>query len=242
MIFTTKGKMYRLLIDNLPEGSSSSIGTPVSALVKLEDNEVPVAYTTAQKDDISQYIFFATKRGLIKRVPLQEYSKMKRTGIVTINLKDGDELADTAFIDEEEIMLVTKKGMCIRFATSEMPVSSRIAQGVKGINLADGDYVIAALPIRDNDEYLAVVTENNCGKKIELSNFPLQNRGGKGLTCGKGIVVGGVLIIKNEDKILVNGDKTAVVIEATDLPVLGRVSQGNIILKDNTIILSISQV
>lgn len=241
MVFTSKGKMYRIVVDNIPEGTNTSIGAPISSLIEFEDNEVPMAFTTLTRDTNKKFIFFATKKGIVKKVPLEEYDNMKRTGIVAIKFKDGDELAAVTFIDQEEMMLVTKNGMCIRFAAAGMPVSSRIAQGVKGMSIAEDDQVIAALPISDPADYLAVVSESGFGKKTELKEFTVQNRGGKGLACHKEHIAGAA-IINDSNNILINGDKTSIVIAASELPSLGRTSQGNVTLKNNTKILSITVV
>lgn len=241
MVFTSKGKMYRMVVDNIPEGTNTSIGAPISSLIEFEDNEVPMAFTTLTRDTNKKFIFFATKKGIVKKVPLEEYDNMKRTGIVAIKFKDGDELAAVTFINQEEMMLVTKNGMCIRFAAAGMPISSRIAQGVKGMSIAEDDQVIAALPISNSADYLAVVSESGFGKKIELKEFTVQNRGGKGLACHKEQIAGAA-IINDSNNVLINGDKTSIVIAADELPSLGRTSQGNVTLKNNTKILSITVV
>lgn len=241
MVFTSKGKMYRMVVDNIPEGTNTSIGAPISSLIEFEDNEVPMAFTTLTRDTDKKFIFFATKKGIVKKVPLEEYDNMKRTGIVAIKFKDGDELAAVTFINQEEMMLVTKNGMCIRFAAASMPISSRIAQGVKGMSVAENDQVIAALPISNPADYLAVVSESGFGKKTELKEFTVQNRGGKGLACHKEHIAGAA-IINDSNNILINGDKTSIVIAANELPSLGRTSQGNVTLKNNTKILSITVV
>lgn len=241
MVFTSKGKMYRLLVDLIPEGTNTSVGAVISGLIEFENGEKPMAYTTLSRDNTKKFIFFATKNGIIKKVPLEEYDKMKRTGVIAISLKDGDELADVTFIEQEEMMLVTEKGMCIRFAAADMPISSRVAQGVKGIKLAEDDHVIAALPISTPAGYLAVVSKNGLGKKVSLKEFPSQNRGGKGLSCNKE-KIGGVTLIERGNNILVNGDTSSIVIEEKELPELGRASGGNIMLKNNKMILSISKI
>ena len=158
MVFTSKGKMYRLLVDNIPEGTNASAGTPLSSLIEFEDREKPMAFTTLSADNDKKFIFFATKRGIIKKVPLEEYNSLKRTGVTAIKFKEGDELAAVTFINQEEMMLVTKNGMSIRFAAAGMPISSRTAQGVKGMNVAEDDQVIAALPISNPASYLAIVS------------------------------------------------------------------------------------
>lgn len=241
MVFSSKGKMYRVLVDNIPEGTNASNGTPISTLIEFENGEKPMAFTTMTRDTDKKFIFFATKNGTIKKVPLDEYDKMKRTGIIAISFKDGDELADVTFINQEQMLLVTKNGMAIRFGTAEMPISSRTAQGVKGMKLNDGDSVIAALPIVDLADYLAIVSKNGLGKKMQIDELTLQNRGGKGLLCYKGEIAGAE-IIKESDNLLINGDKSSIVISGKDIPTLGRVSMGNIMLKNNEQVISITQV
>lgn len=241
MIFTSKGKMYRLLVDNIPEGTNVSTGTPISALINFEDGEQPMAYTTLTRDTDKKFIFFVTKNGVVKKVPLEEYDSMKRSGIVAIKFKEGDELVDVTFINQEPMMLITKNGMSIKFETAEMPISSRIAQGVKGIKLNDGDYVVAGLPISGNSQYLAIVSEDSMGKKMPLSEFTTQGRGGKGVVCSKKPIAGAA-VITDEDNILINGNKSALVVTAKDIPTLSRVSMGNIMIKNNDSILSISKV
>lgn len=241
MVFSSKGKMYRVLVDNIPEGTNASNGTPISTLIEFENGEKPMAFTTMTRDTDKKFIFFATKNGTIKKVPLDEYDKMKRTGIIAISFKDGDELADVTFINQEQMLLVTKNGMAIRFGTAEMPISSRTAQGVKGMKLNDGDSVIAALPIMDSADYLAIVSKNGLGKKMQIDELTLQNRGGKGLLCYKGEIAGAE-IIKESDNLLINGDKSSIVISGKDIPTLGRISMGNIMLKNNEQVISITQV
>lgn len=241
MVFSSKGKMYRILVDNIPEGTNASNGTPISTLIEFENGEKPMAFTTMTRDTDKKFIFFATKNGTIKKVPLDEYDKMKRTGIIAISFKDNDELADVTFINQEQMLLVTKNGMAIRFGTAEMPISSRIAQGVKGMKLNDSDSVIAALPIVDPEDYLAIVSKSGLGKKLKIDELTLQNRGGKGLLCYKGEIAGAE-IIKESDNLLINGDKSSIVINGKDIPTLGRVSMGNIMLKNNEQVNSITKV
>lgn len=239
MVFTSKGKMYRLLVDNIPEGTNASTGTYITSLVSFEENEIPLTYTTLSRDTTKKFLFFATKNGIVKKVPLSEYDNVKRTGTLTIKLKEGDELVVANFIDDEDIILLTKCGMAIKFQTTELPISSRIAQGVKGIKLNDGDSVIDAVPVAENDKYLVIVSKKGLGKKIELSEFLTQARGGKGLICSKEQIAGGMSL--NEDRnILINGDISSIVIDTKELPIIGRTSAGNITLKNNREILSIS--
>lgn len=242
MVFSSKGKMYRILVDNIPEGTNTSVGTSLTTLIEFENNEVPIAYTTLTRDTDKKFIFFATKNGIVKKVPLSEYDNMKRSGVLAIKFKDKDELSSITFINQEQMMLVSKNGMCIRFETSEMPISSRIAQGVKGMNLADDDYVIAALPILSDSKYLAVIAEDNAlGKKVKLEDFNIQNRGGKGLACYKSKIAGAA-IIADSDELLISGNNSSIVIAVKDIPVLTRTSAGNIMIKNNSKIISIAKI
>ena len=241
MVFTSKGKMYRLLVDNIPEGTNASAGTPLSSLIEFEDREKPMAFTTLSADNDKKFIFFATKRGIIKKVPLEEYNSLKRTGVTAIKFKEGDELAAVTFINQEEMMLVTKNGMSIRFAAAGMPISSRTAQGVKGMNVAEDDQVIAALPISNPASYLAIVSIDGLGKRTELKEFTIQNRGGKGLSCYKNPIAGAELIV-DDGMLLISGDKTSIVVKATELPILNRTSLGNIMLKNNEKVISIAKI
>lgn len=241
MVFSSKGKMYRILVDNIPEGTNTSNGVPISTLIEFEDNEIPMAFTTLTRETDKKFIFFATKNGTIKKVPLSEYDKMKRTGIIAISFKDNDELADVTFVNQEEMILVTKNGIAIRIGTAEMPVSSRTAQGVKGIKLGEGDSVIAALPIANPSDYLAIVSKNGLGKRIKLEELTTQNRGGKGLVCYKEEIAGAA-IIGEDNNLLINGNKSSIVVSSQDLPILGRTSAGNIMLKNNDRVVSITQI
>lgn len=241
LIFSSKGKMYRVLVDNIPEGTNVSMGTPLAALIEFENGEIPIAYTTMQKNDNKKFIFFATKNGVVKKVPVEEYKNMKRTGVLAIKFKENDELANVTFIDNEEIMLITKNGMSIRFVTEDMPISSRIAQGVKGIKLNDNDQVITALPILNPSDYLAVVSDSSLGKKTKLDEFTCQGRGGKGILCYKGTLAGAEIISDN-DNVLITGDKSSIVISGKDIPLLNRSSAGNIMLKNNSKVVSIARI
>lgn len=241
MVFTSKGKMYRLLVDNIPEGTNASAGAPLSSLIEFENGEKPMAFTTLSADNDKKFIFFATKKGIIKKVPLEEYNSLKRTGVTAIKFKEGDELAAVTFINQEEMMLVTKNGMSIRFAAAGMPISSRTAQGVKGMNVTEDDQVIAALPISNPASYLAIVSIDGLGKRTELKEFTIQNRGGKGLSCYKNPIAGAELVV-DDDMLLISGDKTSIVVKATELPILNRTSLGNIMLKNNEKVISIAKI
>lgn len=243
MVFTSYGKMYRISVDNIPEGTNISRGVSVKTLLtKIEDEEIPMAYSSLKHDTSAKFVFFATKQGLIKKVPLDEYrSTKKSTGIIALTLREGDALTAVTFIEDEEIMLISKQGMSIRFASKDMPISSRTAQGVKGIALKEGDEVLTCLPIHKVTDNLAIVAATGIGKQVPLAEFTTQNRGGRGLVCYKEEVAGAALIDK-EDSLLISGNKSSLKINASDLPTLNRAAQGNAVLKNNNKIVSVVKI
>lgn len=239
LIFTTRGKMYRILVDSLPEGTNTTSGSLLSTLIEMESNEYPIAYTTLTRDTDKKFILFATKNGTIKKVPLEEYDKMKRTGVLAISLKDGDEVRSAIFLNQEEVVIATKGGYLIRFETAEMPLSSRTAQGVKGIKLNEGDEVVSISAIND-EEFCVIICKNGCGKKVPISELTIQKRGGKGAIYSKE-PVSGILLVNSEDNILISGNISSIVVSTDDIPTLGKVAQGVILLKGNSEVISESK-
>ena len=240
MIFTNKGKMYRLLVDSVPAGTNASKGVRIGTLINMEPGENVVAITSLYRKSNAKYVIFITKNGLFKKTALEEYLKVKRsTGIAAINLKDGDAIANVTFAQEEEFVIVTKQGMAIRFATKEISPIGRVTAGVKSIKLAEGDEVIAGLPIHKTTDNLAIISSNGYGKKISLDEIPVQGRAGKGLSIYKssgasGSVTGAAMIDDNDNLLLI-GRPNTICVSAADVPLLGRVSTGNIMIKNSSI-------
>lgn len=236
MIFTDKGKMYRLLVDGVPVGTNASKGVRINTLVNMEPDEKVIAATSLyRKEKMPKYLVFNTKQGLFKKTLLEEYMSVKRsTGIQAIKLKEGDSIANVTFCDEEEFIIVTKQGMSIRFETADIAPIGRVTSGVKSIKLSEGDEVLAGLPIHKTTDQLAVFTKAGYGKKTVLDEFPVQGRGGKGLKCSGDEIVGASLI-SDEDNILLVGVPNSICFSAKDVPVLGRVSLGNVMIKNSII-------
>lgn len=236
MFFTTKGKMYRTIADNIPTGTNITKGVSVNSLIKLDKNEKVIAITSLHRKSTPKYVIFVTKNGMVKKSYLEEYTKTNRnTGIAALNVKENDEVVRIIFQDEEDMILLTKNGMSIKFATKEINPVGRAAMGVKGIKLSEDDEIVAALPIHKTSDTVAIFTENGLGKKVSLEDFPLQGRGGKGTICSKSNIIKG-LMISNEDNILICGNKSSICISAKDIPLLSKISQGNILLKDNKVL------
>ena len=239
LLFTNKGKMYRIIVDNIPIGTNVSKGSNVSTLINLENDEKVIAITNLARGNENKYVVFITKNGLFKKTSIEEYTKTKRsTGIAAINLKDGDSIANIELMNDEDMIIITKKGYSIHFETKEIAAIGRVTAGVKAIKLADDDEVLVGLPIRDKKETVAVFSSFGNAKKTNIDEFPLQARAGKGVVTYKvspatGDVVGATMI-NDEDNILLVG-KTSICVAATDIPQLGRAATGNIMIKNGQI-------
>jgi DNA gyrase subunit A len=236
MIFTDKGKMYRILVDNIPVGNNTTRGVSINTLVEMEQNEKATMIYSIYRDTDAQYVLFTTKNGIVKKTALEEYVKTKKkTGIAAITLKEGDDIASVNLVKDEDIVLVTNGGMIIRFNSAEIGATSRATAGVKGMTLKEGDYVVAALPVRHPEDQVAIFAESGMGKKFPLSELVLQKRAGKGLICNKNGGVSAGALVSDEDSILIVGDKNSVCISATEIPLLSRVSVGNQLIKGSRI-------
>ena len=246
MIFSDKGKMYRLLVNDVPVGTNVSKGTSIKSLINMDMDEQPAVMYSIYRDTDAAYVLFVTKNGLVKKTPLDEYVKTKKkTGIAAITIKDGDELAAVSLIKDEQLILVTEKGMGIRFDSKEISPTSRTTSGVKGINMGDDDRIIAAIPVRNTNDKLAIFVQNGMAKKFSLEELPLQKRAGKGLMCYKPTNstgnVAAATLIEDTDNVLIIGDSSSICIAGNEIPVLGRSSIGNQVIKNN-VIKSVSKV
>ena len=239
LVFTDTGKMYRLLVDNVPAGTNAAKGVKISTLINLEPNEKVIAITSLDRKNNKKYVVFITKQGLFKKTLLEEYTKTKRsTGIAAINIKEGDSLANIELMDEEDMIIITKQGQSIHFETKDIAAIGRVTAGVKAIKLAEDDEVLVGLPIKNNEDTVAVFAENGQAKKTALSEFPIQGRGGKGVVIykanpGTGAIIGAAMV-NDEDNILLIG-KNSICISAQEVPLLGRAATGNIMIKNGKI-------
>lgn len=246
MIFTNKGKMYRLLVDNIPVGTNVSQGQSIKSLVEMGIDESPEVIYSIYRETDAKYVLFVSKKGLVKKTSLDEYTKTKKkSGLIATTIREGDDLAAVSLIKDEQLILITHKGMCIRIKSSDFAPSSRASSGIKGITLGKDDYIVAALPIRDEEDQLAIFSSNGLSKKFSLSEILPQSRGGKGLICYKPTAVTGdvaaAALVEDNDNILILGDKSSIYISASEIPSLSRASIGNQVIKDNKI-LSVSKV
>lgn len=235
MIFTNQGNMYRLLVDDIPEGTNASKGFPVDALVEMNSNEKAQVIYSIYRDTTAQYICFVTKQGIIKKTSLDEYLKTsKKKGLIAIKLREGDEIASAFLIKDENVFIFTKKNQGIRFKSTDVGATSRITTGIKGIELNKEDEVLTAIPIRNENDYLAIFSENGMGKKFPVKDITIQGRGGKGQKYGKDPVAA-ITLLDNNDTVLVVGNKTSICVKASDIPISNKNTIGNIIIKGNIV-------
>ena len=246
MIFTNQGRMYRLLVNDIPIGTNVSQGQSVRSLISMEKDEEPVIIYSIYRDTDAKYVLFVTKNGIVKKTTLDEYVKTKKkTGIGAISFRENDELVAVSLIKDEMITIITENGYSLTFDSKEITPTSRMTIGVKGINLGEGDRVAAALAIRDKNDCLAIFSENGLAKKVAPSEMIVAKRAGKGVLCYKPTASSGKVVaatlVNDEDNVLVLGDKSSICVSAKEIPTLGRISLGNQIIKNSKII-SVSKV
>ena len=242
MLFTNKGKMYKLLVDNIPEGTNSSKGVAINNLIKLEPQEKVIAISSFERKTDAQYVIFITKKGQFKKTSIEEYKTVKKTtGIIAIKLNEGDTIANVVFANEEDFVIITENGMSIRFETKNIAAIGRNTAGVKTIKLNEDDSVLTGFPITLNTQYIAIIAENGLGKKIKIDDFILQGRAGKGISTYKESSIRGAEPVSNEDNLLIIGKPNSICISVEDLPTLSKLGQGNQIIK-NSIIQSVVKI
>jgi DNA gyrase subunit A len=240
MVFTSKGKMYKILVDNIPTGTNVSKGVPLTTLINCGNDESIVAVTSLNRKTDAKYVVFITKKGLVKKTELEEYTKIKRsTGIAAIKIKDGDDIANVTFLKDEDLILITKKGQSIHFITTDIKPIGRTTSGVKGIKMDEDDEIVIGLPIHNEKDKVAVFTSKGLMTQTELDEFPCQGRGGKGLMIYKpkestGNIIG-ALMLSEEDNILAIGRPNSICISAREVPTIKRGGAGNLMIKDSII-------
>ena len=228
MVFTNAGTMYKLDVSDIPEGGKI---VPIRSLVSINPKEEPVLIYSIHHDSTAKYLLCVTKSGTVKKTAIGEYTKtVRKTGIPVIKLREGDALAAIALINDEELILASKNGHAIRFSSAEIGASGRTTMGVKGINIGSDDEVKALAVIRDKNDDLGVFTASGLGKRISLSELPAQKRGGKGVIISK-MELTNVVMINDSDNVLLVGATGSICIEAKEIPVTTRTSQGNILIK-----------
>ena len=231
LFFTNTGKVYRLKAYEIPEAGRTSRGTAIINLLSLQPKEKITAVIPIRDYSEGKYLFMATRNGLVKKTSIQEYANVKKTGLLAINLRENDELIEVKYNDnEQDIFLITKFGMCIRFHETDVRATGRVSMGVIGMNLTDQDEVVA-MQVRTQGEYLLVVSENGLGKRTGMDEFTPQNRGGKGVKCYKitektGNVIGAKAVNEDNEVMLITTEGIIIRIPCSGISVVGRIASG----------------
>ena len=231
MFFTNTGKVYRLKGYEIPEASRTSRGTAIINLLSLQPGEKITAVIPIKEYEEGKYLFMATRNGLVKKTSIREYANVKKSGLVAINLRDNDELIEVKYTDDDQdIFLITKYGMCIRFQETDVRATGRASMGVIGMNLSDQDEIVA-MQVRSQGEYLLVVSEKGLGKRTGMDEFTVQNRGGKGVKCYKitdktGNVVGAKAVNEDNEVMLITTEGIIIRIPCNGISIMGRITSG----------------
>ena len=240
LFFSNKGKLYRLKGYEVPEAGRTAKGTAIVNLLSLDPGEKISAVIPINNFSEGKYLLMGTKNGLIKKTALTEYNSARKTGLLAITLKDDDELIDVRLTDgEDNVVMVTKKGMSITFDEKDVRPVGRTAQGVIGIRLDEDDSVIGMESIISNIKgTLLSITENGFGKRTELEEYRVQNRGGRGVITYKvtpktGDIVGIRIATDEEDVMLITDNGTIIRLNVKDISILGRATQGVTLMRTN---------
>ena len=231
MFLTNTGRVYRLKAYEIPEAGRTARGTAIINLLQLMPGERITAVIPISKFEEGQYLMMATRKGLVKKTPIQDYANVRKIGLAAISLRDDDELIEVkATDDKKDIILVTKYGQCIRFKESDVRSTGRVSMGVRGINLLDGDEVVA-MQLNTQGYYLLVVSENGMGKRTSISEFTCQNRGGKGVKCYKitektGNVIGAKAVNEENEIMMITTEGIIIRLQCSDISILGRITSG----------------
>ncbi len=236
MFFTTMGRVYRLKAYEIPEAGRTARGTAIINLLQLNPGEKISAIIPVKEYDENRNLFMVTKKGIVKKTPIIEFSNVRKNGLAAINLRDDDELIEVKSTDKDtHIFLVTKNGMCIRFLETDVRATGRTSMGVIGMNLEDQDEIIG-MQLDHQGDSLLIASSKGMGKRTELSEFKLQKRGGKGVKCYKitektGDVVG-VKAVTDENEIMMITDGGVIIqIRMKDVRNIGRITSGVTLIK-----------
>ena len=231
MFFTNMGRVYRMKAYEIPEASRTARGTAIINLLQLMPEEKITAVIPIEKYVEGEYLFMATKKGLVKKTPITDYANVRKTGLAAITLREDDELIEVKTTDnQKDILLVTKYGQCVRFQESDVRSTGRTSMGVRGMNLSDNDEVIG-MQLSCQGEYLLIASEKGMGKLTDMKEFSPQNRGGKGVKCYKitektGNVVGMKAVNDTDEIMMINTEGIIIRMECSGISKLGRITSG----------------
>ena len=249
MFFTNLGRVYRLKAYEIPESSRTSRGIAIVNILQLNPGEKISAMIPIKAYEENKNLFMVTKRGIVKKTSVMEFSNVRKNGLAAINLREDDELIEVKTTSmETEIFLITKLGMCIRFKETDVRPTGRSSMGVIGMNLSDGDEIVG-MQLDHQGDSLLIVSENGMGKRTYLEEFTVQKRGGKGVKCYKitektGDVVGVKAVNDDHEIMMITTEGIIIQLRMEDISTLGRITSGvkMINLDDNVKVAKIAKV
>ena len=249
MFFTNMGRVYRLKGYEIPEAGRTARGTAIINLLQLMPEEKITAIIPIREYEDNNFLFMATEKGLVKKTPVTDYANVRKTGLAAISLREDDKLIEVKITDDkDDVILVTKYGMCIRFSEKDVRATGRVSMGVRGMNLSDNDEVIG-MQISSQGSDLLIVSEKGMGKRTQMDEFTRQNRGGKGVKCYKitektGNVVGMKAVDEDSEIMIINTEGIVIRMACSDISVYGRVTSGVklINLPENEKVASVAKV
>lgn len=249
MFFTNTGRVYRIKAYEIPEAGRTSRGTAIINLLPLQPDEKITAMIPIKKYEEDKYLFMATRKGIVKKTPVKDYENIRKTGLAAINLRDDDKLIEVKITEKnEDIMLFTEYGQCIRFHETDVRPTGRTTMGVIGMNLAPDDVVIAMQTSTMGDSVM-IVSSKGLGKCTLIKEFTAQNRGGKGVKCYKitektGNLIGVKSVSVDDEIMLITTEGIIIRIEVKDTALLRRITSGVKLmnLKDDVTVASIAKV
>ena len=231
MFFTNKGRVYRLKAYEIPEAGRTARGTAVINLLQLMPDEKITATIPIKEYEDGKYLFMATKKGLVKKTPIQDYMNVRKTGLAAISLREDDLLIEVKVTDNaQDILLVTKYGQCIRFNEKDVRSTGRVSMGVRGMNLSDNDEIIG-MQMSSQGKDMLIVSEKGMGKRTSMEEFTKQNRGGNGVKCYKitektGNVVGMKAVDEESEIMIINTEGIVIRMKCSDISQYGRITSG----------------
>ncbi len=251
MFFTNKGRVYRLKGYEIPESGRTARGVAIVNLLQLQADEYVTAIIPLKNYEDKKFLFMATKNGMVKKTYLTDYMNVRKTGLAAITLREDDELIEVKATDgENDVFLITNKGMCIRFNESCVRNTGRTSMGVIGVKLDKNDYVVA-MQLNSQGDSILFVSEKGMGKRTLLEEFSAQNRGGKGVKCYKinektGCIVGAKAVTDENDVMIMTNEGIIIRMSCMDISKLGRVTSGvkliNINYEKNIVVASLAKV
>ena len=229
--FTSLGRAYRIKAYEIPEAGRTARGTAIVNILQMAPEVKITAMIPINEYDSTNNLFMVTKKGIVKKTSLMEFSNIRKKGLTAMNLKEDDELIEVKVTSKNsEILLVTKQGMCIRFKETDVRSTGRNSMGVIGMNISDGDEVIG-MQLQSQGDSLLIVSENGLGKRTYLNEFSVQNRGGKGIKCYKitdrtGNVVGVKAVTDENEIMMITTEGIIIQLRMQDISTLGRITSG----------------